>query len=388
MSINKYNQYFKGKILNNKYLLFYKIGHGSFATVWLSLNLITSKFYAIKIQKSKYFDSAIIEVKILNMLTNNKCTYISHMIEHFIYNSNVCMVFELFAGSIYDIMKYIKYIPYNVIKIIIYQLLIAMDIINNQYNILHTDIKPENILVYGLNNKIIDIINIIQKNKKLKITIDKLNNNISRKNKKQFQTIVNNLSLDKITKKYNNKSINFINKKLLDDIHICLSDFGNCKDINNLNYDIQTRYYRAPEIILKYKYESSACDMWSIGCLIYEMITGKLLFNPDKQKGFSRDKYHIQDMIILLGNIPKSLLDDSENKYIFFKKNGLLKGGNEILFNPLYFKLYNELSKHNISNNEILLTIDFIYKLLNYDPFIRPSPKTALTHKWFNNLNL
>lgn len=41
-----------------------------------------------------------------------------------------------------------------------------------------------------------------------------------------------------------------------------------------------SRFYRAPEIILGIPYDY-AVDMWSIGCTLYEMYTGKILFAGD-----------------------------------------------------------------------------------------------------------
>lgn len=41
---------------------------------------------------------------------------------------------------------------------------------------------------------------------------------------------------------------------------------------------VATRWYRAPEILLGSKKYSKAVDMWSIGCIMGEIITGKTLF--------------------------------------------------------------------------------------------------------------
>jgi serine/threonine protein kinase len=41
---------------------------------------------------------------------------------------------------------------------------------------------------------------------------------------------------------------------------------------------IQTRFYRSPEVVLYLPY-TSAIDMWSAGCILYELHTGKPLFN-------------------------------------------------------------------------------------------------------------
>ncbi|KAF2735025.1 kinase-like protein [Polyplosphaeria fusca] len=62
---------------------------------------------------------------------------------------------------------------------------------------------------------------------------------------------------------------------------IKLCDFGTAQEVDE-NYDhdetMVSRFYRAPDIILGMKY-GPAIDMWSIGCTIYEVWTGKILFN-------------------------------------------------------------------------------------------------------------
>lgn len=54
---------------------------------------------------------------------------------------------------------------------------------------------------------------------------------------------------------------------------------------------VATRWYRAPEIMLSSKSYSKAVDIWSVGCTLYEMLTGEPLF-PGKD-------YHHQMMLIL-----------------------------------------------------------------------------------------
>lgn len=60
-------------------------------------------------------------------------------------------------------------------------------------------------------------------------------------------------------------------------LKIC--DLGSASDAseNDITQYLVSRFYRAPEIILGMSYDF-AIDMWSIGCTLYELYTGKILF--------------------------------------------------------------------------------------------------------------
>ena len=117
----------------------------------------------------------------------------------------------------------------------------------------------------------------------------------------------------------NDNNINDIDQKYLKNCKIFLTDFGSNMKICDLEDDeIQTRYYRAPEVILGVNYNEKI-DIWSIGCMIYELYTGEILFDPDKDKDFSRDFHHLFLIEELCGEFPKNLIKKSPRNKEFFK---------------------------------------------------------------------
>ena len=73
------------------------------------------------------------------------------------------------------------------------------------------------------------------------------------------------------------------------EIEIKIADLGNaCWVDRHFTADIQTRQYRAPEVILGAKYNSSA-DLWSLGCMTFELLTGDYLFEPNAGKKYTKD---------------------------------------------------------------------------------------------------
>lgn len=367
-----------GKILHGKYLLIYRIGKGAFSTVWLCMDTKSKQYYAMKILYPDDYNVGLAEVELLKKIKKSKCQYFNHIIDSFTHEidneSYCCMVFELLAGSVYDIMKYGKYsdgLPLHIVKSIVRQLLISMRTLTKDYNLLHTDIKPENMLVVGRSHKINDIIDICNKNKQLK--------------KKPNKQIIQDLEekFNEISEKYRdidseNKTLELLPDEYVNNISIKLSDFGNCLSLEKKTYRVQTRYYRAPEIILQCDF-SDKCDIWSVGCLIYELLTGKPLFDPQKERRFYTDRAHLYDMMCLLGEIPKELIDRSEKKVDLFKKNGLLKG----IVDTMSCESLEDKLKSKLEGEHLNCTVSLMKLLLTYLPNGRPTIDSILTHAWF-----
>jgi dual specificity tyrosine-phosphorylation-regulated kinase 2/3/4 len=76
-------------------------------------------------------------------------------------------------------------------------------------------------------------------------------------------------------------------------------DFGaSCQDFSSGFFYVQSRYYRAPEVVLGIEYDH-AIDMWSYGCILYELITGRPIFP-------ARDENELLEYILVtIGEVPQ-----------------------------------------------------------------------------------
>lgn len=95
------------------------------------------------------------------------------------------------------------------------------------------------------------------------------------------------------------ESIKESTPELPESITVKIADLGNACWINkHFTEDIQTRQYRSPEVILGGKYNESA-DMWSLGCLVFELLTGDFLFDPQSGDNYTRDEGNNPFIIII-----------------------------------------------------------------------------------------
>jgi dual specificity tyrosine-phosphorylation-regulated kinase 2/3/4 len=95
-----------------------------------------------------------------------------------------------------------------------------------------------------------------------------------------------------------------------------LIDFGSSCFSNQRVYTyIQSRFYRAPEVVLGIPY-SSSIDIWSFGCILVELYTGIPIFPCETEKEL------ICRIIEVLGEPPKDILSKGTRTHVFFDGNG------------------------------------------------------------------
>ena len=87
-------------------------------------------------------------------------------------------------------------------------------------------------------------------------------------------------------------------------LRVKIADLGNaCWEHHHFTDDIQTRQYRALEVIIGAGYGPPA-DIWSTACMAFELATGDFLFEPHAGASYSKDEDHLAHMTELLGEIP------------------------------------------------------------------------------------
>ncbi|DBA96225.1 TPA: hypothetical protein ACH3X3_002421 [Trebouxia sp. C0006] len=158
-------------------------------------------------------------------------------------------------------------------------------------------------------------------------------------------------------------------------------DFGNgCWTSKHFTDDIQTRQYRCPEVLLGAKYDTAA-DMWSLACMVFELITGDLLFDPRSGRDYDRDEDHLALFIELLGRMPRRLSVSGTGKYAkdYFNRHGELRHIKKMRFWPLDQVLS---EKYHLPVDEAQGLSSFLLPMLEYAPDKRATAADMLRHPW------
>ncbi|KAF5895896.1 homeodomain-interacting protein kinase 1-like isoform X1 [Clarias magur] len=197
------------------------LGRGTFGQVAKCWKRGTNEIVAIKILKNhpSYARQGQIEVSILNRLSAENADEYNFVrsYECFQHKGHTCLVFEMLEQNLYDFLKHSKFspLPLRHIRPILQQVATALMKLKS-LGLIHADLKPENIML-----------------------------------------------VDPTRQPYRVKVI----------------DFGSASHVSKAvcSTYLQSRYYRAPEIILGLPF-CEAIDMWSLGCVIAELFLGWPLY--------------------------------------------------------------------------------------------------------------
>ena len=332
-----------GDVLQNRYRMMQVLGEGTFGKVIKCLDLHRNRVVAVKIIKNvrKYKDAAKLEINVLNKLgkydPRGKHLCVS-MLDWFDYHGHMCIAFEMFGQSVFDFLKDNAYQAYPIehVRQIAYDLCYSVNFLHRN-RITHTDLKPENILFFD----------------------------------STYET-----HFDFTAGVTVNRVVN---------PEIRLIDFGSAT-FNHEHHStiVSTRHYRAPEVIMELGW-AQPCDVWSIGCIIFETALGITLFQTHD------NREHLAMMERILGDIPPRMAMKSRVKY--FTSNGRLdwdessSGGKYVRKNCKPLNRY--IPRDGREDQEDWEDLfDLIRKMLIFDPVRRLTLTEALRHPFFDKLPL
>ncbi|KAI8996938.1 kinase-like domain-containing protein [Pilobolus umbonatus] len=345
-----------GEHYSQRYEVIDILGSGTFGQVVKCRNLETGELVAVKVIKNKpaYTKQGRVEIEILSHLNNvvdpdNKHNLL-RLKDSFSYKNHLCLVFELLSANLYDLIKQNHFKGLSMNLIRIFSTqLLNALYLIKQSNIIHCDLKPENILLKDLDLPIIKVI-----------------------------------------------------------------DYGSsCNEAEQTYTYIQSRFYRAPEVIIGHRY-TTAIDMWSFGCIVAELFLGLPLFPGNSEYN------QLTRIIEAVGDIPDHMIlegkygykyyniEESDDKgLLYYSLKDIQQYSDETNKQEKPSKRY--LSTYNLNNlilkypflnpsitkaereKEIRLRemlLDFLKKILVIDPEERLSPEQALNHPFIAGFDM
>jgi serine/threonine protein kinase len=332
------------------YNVIYELGRGSFSIVWLVYNILNNNFYALKVQNPDEYADGLSEIKFVQKLPKIPNVF-NNIVEYFIEEIDkqkfLCSVWELHCTNIDSLLRkgqFTNGFDYDSAINIMKQLVLSVKILHENYRVFHGDIKSDNILVKGINNKdkfIMDKYKEANFPDTFRKAKDTVGNKLNTKTKIAIRkTIHKTISLKIIEDlKHTDIDNHNIDNKYLNNMSISLADFGtHCEAHNYYEESFGTRYYQAPEIILMGKCNYSV-DIWALGCTFFEILTGDILFDPNKDAYNPRDYYHLCLINETCGDFPYYFLKKTKKYKLFFDSKYKIKNFDIEDGNRLYRKL-------------------------------------------------
>ncbi|TDZ29836.1 Serine/threonine-protein kinase prp4 [Colletotrichum spinosum] len=329
-----------GEILNGRYQVQATLGKGMFSGVARAVDITTKKLVAIKIMRNNdaLRKGGFTEIAILQKLNDADPEGRKHIVKferHFDHKGHLCMAFENLSLNLREVLK--KFgnnvgINLGATRAYAHQIFIGLAHMR-KCNVVHADLKPDNILV----NETRQVLKICD----LGTGIDK-------------------------------------------------SDAATAH--NEITPYLVSRFYRAPEVILGMPYDY-AIDMWSIGCTLYELYTGKILFAGDSNnqmlKAIMEIRGRITTKLYKRGQLSGMHFDEQGNFVSMERDKVLGKTTARVLpvvkpTRDLRTRLFAASAGMNdAETRDLNHFVDLLEHCLTLNPEKRIKPADALKHPFF-----
>ncbi|THV07887.1 kinase-like protein [Dendrothele bispora CBS 962.96] len=258
-------------------------------------------------------------------------------------------------------------LPVHTVKVVIAEMLEGLKVLH-QANIIHTDVKADNVLFRGPEVDVIDC-ELAERPAILETEIE-----------------VNGTKLPIMRPQPLPHEYKWDDPPFLVELYgMCLSDFSHAiwaSKERKMPF-VGSETLRAPEVILQAGYDFGV-DIWAVGCTVFEMLTGRWMFKPDVEEGdpWTAEDDLLAKMMELTGEtFDADMLSRSMRRDYFFDDKGNLKR----IENLVPVKLEDALKNYGtISAEEAIEAAKFMAECMRLDPARRWTAEKLLQHPWMD----
>ncbi|KAK4749088.1 hypothetical protein SAY87_026537 [Trapa incisa] len=309
-------------VIAGRYHVTEYLGSAAFSKAVQAHDLQTGMDVCVKIIKNNkdFFDQSLDEIKLLKYINKHDPAdqfHILRLYDYFYYQEHLMIVCELLKANLYEFHKFNRESGGEVYFTMPRLQSITIQCLEalqflHGLGLIHCDLKPENILI----------------------------------------------------KSYSRCEIKVI-------------DLGSsCFETDHLCSYVQSRSYRAPEVILGLPYNQKI-DIWSLGCILSELCTGNVLFQNDSLATL------LARVIGIIGPIDQAMLASGKDSHKYFTKNHMLYEKNQESSRLEYLIPKRSSLRHRLPMGDQGF-VDFVSHLLEINPEKRPTALEALKHPWLS----
>ncbi|KAG1814958.1 kinase-like domain-containing protein [Suillus variegatus] len=254
--------------------------------------------------------------------------------------------------------------PVAVTKRIVKQTLLALDYLHRECGFVHTDVKPDNVLVcVDCEDEAITRL---------------LEETPSATYEPRFEPT---LSPEPIITVKSQPLPNFGLQEDPSNLKVCLIDYGQATPAKERRVELaQPLLLRAPEVTLGHGW-STPIDVWSVGCLVFEYLTGAAMFQLSQSSSISVENLCLQRILEHIGPFSPSFLERCQRRSDFFDEQGSLR-----VHNLIPQAMESCLRAYKVMDEkDIAPAAAFIRKCLTIDPHVRPTALQLLDDEWLTN---
>ncbi|KAI2085833.1 hypothetical protein LOZ36_003756 [Ophidiomyces ophidiicola] len=331
-----------GQVLKDRYQIIGKLGYGGSSTVWLSRDLEKCQHVALK----------------LCVNDSQKANHDGKNLYRKLYDSfeiqgpngtHVCLVHEPLGLSLYQVLDILptRTLTLEMLKPPLRNIIVALDFLHRA-KVVHTDLQARNML----------------------LDID---------DRTVFSTFEDAEIEEPAPRKLLGDRTIYMSRRIpLTPRFPSITDFGEARIMSSGKLpweDVMPDVYRAPEIISRMPWDEKV-DMWSIGLVCWDLVTGRTLFRGRNSEKLLDDAIHLAEMIAIMGRPPKEFLKRSEMCQIWWDENGTWRGAAPI---PTYSL---EDLAEKIGGEDRNGFLSFFRRTLRWLPEERPTTEELISDPW------